>query len=68
MKGVHDCHAVRIRPSGARWFVDLHITMDGRTTLTESHRITERIEKKVRSILKGSDVTVHVEPLEMAEN
>jgi len=67
MRGVNDCHAVRIRPSGARWFVDLHITMDGNTTLAESHRITERIEKKVHSILEGSDVTVHVEPLEMAE-
>jgi cation diffusion facilitator family transporter len=67
MKGVNDCHAVRIRPSGARWFVDLHVTMDGNTTLTESHRITERIERKVETILPNADVTVHVEPLEMAE-
>jgi cation diffusion facilitator family transporter len=67
LKGINDCHAVRIRPSGARWFVDLHVTMDGRTSLSESHRITERIEKKVQEILPESDVTVHVEPLEMAE-
>ena len=43
------------------------MTMDGNTTLTESHRITERIEKKVQAVLPNSDVTVHVEPLEMAE-
>ncbi len=67
MKGVHDCHAVRIRPSGARWFVDLHVTMDGERTLNETHAITEKIEKKVRELLPNSDVTVHVEPLEMAE-
>jgi cation diffusion facilitator family transporter len=67
MKPVSNVHALRIRPSGARWFVDLHVTMDGSTTLTESHRVTERIEKKVQSILPGSDVTVHVEPLEMSE-
>jgi len=67
MKGVSDCHAVRIRPSGARWFVDLHITMDGGTTLNEAHAVTEQIEKKVQTILPGSDVTVHVEPAEMAE-
>jgi cation diffusion facilitator family transporter len=66
MAGVNDCHAVRIRPSGARWFIDLHVTMDGGTTLTESHHITERIEKKVKAILPRSDVTVHVEPLELA--
>ncbi len=67
MKGVHDCHAVRIRPSGAYWFVDLHVTMNGERTLNETHAITEKIEKKVHNILPDSDVTVHVEPLEMAE-
>ena len=65
---VANVHAVRIRPSGATWFVDLHVTMDGNIPLAESHRITERIEQKVRAILPGSDVTVHVEPLELAES
>lgn len=30
--------------------------------------MTERIEKKVHDILPLSDVTVHVEPLELAED
>jgi cation diffusion facilitator family transporter len=67
MKGVYDCHAVRIRPSGARWFVDLHVTMDGERTLNEAHAMTEKIEKEVRKLLPESDVTVHVEPKELAE-
>ena len=67
MKGVYDCHAVRIRPSGARWFVDLHVTMDGERTLNEAHAMTEKIEKEVKKLLPQSDVTVHVEPKEMAE-
>jgi cation diffusion facilitator family transporter len=67
MQKVANVHAVRIRPSGAGWFVDLHIVMDGNLSLSESHRITERVEKKVQGILPGSDVTVHVEPLEKAE-
>ena len=67
MRDIHDCHAVRIRPSGALWFVDLHVTMDGERTLNETHAITEKIEKKVHTILPDSDVTVHVEPFEMAE-
>jgi len=67
MRKVANVHAVRVRSSGARWFVDLHVTMDGSTSLNESHRVTERIEKKVHGILPGSDVTVHVEPLELAE-
>ena len=65
---INDCHAVRIRPSGALWFVDLHVTMDGDMTLREAHAMTEKIEKKVHAILPGSDVTVHVEPPELAEN
>ena len=68
MKGIHDCHAVRIRPSGATWFVDLHVTMDGDTPLNDVHDMTERIERKVHKLLPTSDVTVHVEPPEMAEN
>ncbi len=64
MQKVANVHALRIRPSGAGWFVDLHVLMDGSLSLTESHRVTERIEKKVQSILPNSDVTVHVEPLE----
>jgi len=66
MKGVYDCHAVRIRPSGARWFVDLHVTMDGERTLNDAHAMTEKIEKEVRKLLPQSDVTIHVEPKEMA--
>ena len=59
--------AVRICPSGARWFVDLHVTMDGNITLNTSHDITEKIENEVQKILPQSDVTVHVEPLETAQ-
>ena len=54
--------------SGAIWFVDLHVTMDGNATLNEVHEMTEKIEKRVHRLLPRSDVTVHVEPQEMAEN
>jgi len=46
MKGIHDCHAIRIRPSGAIWFVDLHVTMDGDATLNEVHEMTRRLKKE----------------------
>lgn len=36
MRMVTNVHALRIRSSGARWFVDLHVTMDGNITLKES--------------------------------
>jgi cation diffusion facilitator family transporter len=68
MDDVADVHAVRIRSSGAGWFVDMHVTMNGRMSLNKSHALTEQIEEKVQAILPGADVTVHVEPLEMAES
>jgi cation diffusion facilitator family transporter len=67
LDGIKDCHAVRIRPSGARYFVDLHVTMDGNSTLNEAHALSEVVEQKVQELLPMSDVTVHVEPAEMAE-
>ncbi len=63
--GVVDAHAVRIRPSGAHWFIDMHVTMDGNSSLNEAHAATEVIEKAVQEIIQPSDVTVHVEPAEV---
>lgn len=62
MPGVMDVHAVRIRPSGALWFVDMHITVDGKKSVNETHAVTEKIELAVQKILPKCDVTVHVEP------
>ena len=67
MEDIADVHAVRIRSSGAGWFVDMHVTMNGRMSLKRSHALTEKIEEKVKEILQGADVTVHVEPLDMAD-
>lgn len=67
MEDIADVHAVRIRSSGAGWFVDMHVTMNGRMSLKRSHALTEKIEEKVKEILPGADVTVHVEPLDMAD-
>jgi cation diffusion facilitator family transporter len=61
---VIDAHAIRIRPSGPNWFVDLHVTMNGSIHLSRAHANTELIEKAVQAILPGADVTVHVEPAE----
>jgi len=65
MEDIADVHAVRVRSSGAGWFVDMHVTMNGRMSLKRSHALTEKIEEKVKEILPGADVMVHVEPLEI---
>ncbi len=62
--GIVDAHAVRIRPSGAHTFIDMHITMDGDCTLNEAHAATEIIERAIHKIIQPADITVHVEPVE----
>ncbi|MBZ5583868.1 MAG: cation diffusion facilitator family transporter [Acidobacteriia bacterium] len=60
--GVRNCHQIRIRASGPRLFVDLHVLVDGGQTLSEAHDLTERIETAIREISPQADVTVHPEP------
>jgi cation diffusion facilitator family transporter len=62
--GVVDAHAIRIRPSGAHTFIDMHVTMDGNVTLKEAHAATVVIEDAILKEISPADVTVHVEPAE----
>jgi cation diffusion facilitator family transporter len=62
LPGVFNCHNVRIRYSGPMPFIDLHVLVDGKQTLTEAHDLTETIERAIQEIVPGADVTVHPEP------
>jgi cation diffusion facilitator family transporter len=62
--GVVDAHAIRIRPSGAHTFIDMHVTMDGNVTLKDAHAATVVIEDAILKEISPADVTVHVEPAE----
>ena len=60
--GVIDCHSVRFRYSGPTLFIDTHVTMDGRFSLSAAHDITDQVESAIQTELPGADVTVHAEP------
>lgn len=55
-------HGLRTRRSGWHTFVDLHLVVEGRTTVAVSHAICDRIEKRIGELLPGAQVTIHVEP------
>ncbi len=63
LPGVADCHNVRIRTSGAQYFVDVHVLMDGQQTLRAAHELTEKIERTIQQIAPKADVLVHPEPI-----
>lgn len=66
--GASGCHRVRVRPSGPGLFVDIHVYVDGSTTLASAHDLTEAIEKRIGEVVPGADVTVHPEPRPTDEN
>jgi len=64
---VVDCHAIRLRYSGAQLFIDVHVLLDGNRTLAETHDITDYIEKTVGELIPEADITVHPEPFSQVD-
>jgi cation diffusion facilitator family transporter len=60
--GVHNCHNVRLRASGAHVFIDIHVLVDGNQTLRAAHDLTEQIEQAIQAVSPEADITVHPEP------
>lgn len=62
VEGVVECHRVRVRPTGGQIFIDMHIAVTDILPLDEAHEIASRVEEKVRGLILGADVVVHIEP------
>jgi len=63
VEGVRALDKCRIRKSGTRYFVELHVEVDGHATVQHGHEMSG----KVRSVLKNSplriaDAFIHIEP------
>ncbi|MFH1609203.1 MAG: cation diffusion facilitator family transporter [Candidatus Bipolaricaulota bacterium] len=64
--GVRSWHKLRTRHSGQGAFVDLHIQVNPRLSVEESHAIASRVERVVGAALGGAaSVVVHVEPADV---
>lgn len=60
---VYNPHGARIRKTGNKLIIDIHIEVDGSKTVTESHRISHEVERRIREGIDNIyDVIVHVEP------
>ena len=56
-------HALRTRKLGGELFVDLHVLVDAKLTVRESHDISLRIEDQIKVRLsKPVNVLVHIDP------
>jgi cation diffusion facilitator family transporter len=57
-------HAMRTRRAGTRRFVDFHLLVPGILRVRDAHAVGERMEAAVAQALRGTEVTVHIEPIE----
>jgi len=63
VKGVYNPHGARIRKSGNKFVIEIHIEVDGSKTVTEAHDISHEVETRIMKGIKDVyDVIVHVEP------
>lgn len=62
--GVLQIGRVRARHSGPDAFADITLMVARETSLEQAHDIAAQAEEAVRRILPGSDVTVHLDPVE----
>jgi cation diffusion facilitator family transporter len=60
--GICSCHSVRVRMSGAKLFIDLHVDVGADQSLKAAHDLTEQVEEAVKRLAPNADVTVHAEP------
>lgn len=61
--GIYDTEKCWVRKSGMRYWVDLHIHVDGNLSVHEGHTIAHNLKEHLMAILPEiEDVLVHVEP------
>lgn len=57
-----DYHNLRTRRAGSQKIMDFHLTVCKHLSVEEAHAISDHLEKRIQEEIKGSDVTIHIEP------
>jgi cation diffusion facilitator family transporter len=56
-------HALRTRRAGARQFISFHMLVPDAWTVAQAHQLSEEIEERIRSLVPGTGIFIHIEPL-----
>jgi cation diffusion facilitator family transporter len=57
-----DFHSLRTRKSGNIKYIDFHMTVVKELTVEQSHMLCEAIEDDLETVLKHTNVSIHIEP------
>lgn len=61
-EGVQSIKSLRMRSSGAAYFIDLTIQVKASISVYDGHEISKRVEMAIRDKFPDSDIQTHVEP------
>jgi cation diffusion facilitator family transporter len=65
VEGVKEVHDLRVRTSGGKIQLEIHIVVDGRQTVVQGHRIAKKVEACLLEEVDGlNNATIHIDPLE----
>lgn len=67
-QGALEAHDLRTRHAGRATFVDFHLVVPGRMSVTQAHDICDRIEQALKDEIGQATITIHVEPDEKAKH
>ncbi len=63
VNGVVDTHDLRVRTSGGKYQMEIHIVVDGQLTVLEGHEIAKAVEScLVEDVGNFDSITIHVDP------
>jgi len=63
--GVIDSHDLKVRTSGGRYQIEIHIIVDALLTVAQGHRVAKAVEKCLMDDVEDLDkVIVHIDPSE----
>ena len=62
VKNIHD---LRTRTSGKDIFIQLHMEMDGESSLYQAHKITDEVHAELISVFPNADIIIHEDPAEI---
>lgn len=60
--GAIEVHDLKTRAAGRATFIEFHLVVREDMTVGQAHEICDRIEDAINKVVKGSRVTIHVEP------
>ncbi len=66
--GVKGYHDLRTRVSGIRMFVEIHLELDGKLSLYQTHEIADNAENKIIAAYPTAQIIIHQDPYGLKEN